>query len=89
MDGLHVYGYWSPSLASKLPVFHAVVVIVAVIVAVIVINHRLLSAVHLLFKWNIYLSLLCDWITLFVYKIIFLFLSSKYAVEACDTNKCC
>jgi hypothetical protein len=25
----------------------------------------------------------------FVYKIIFLFLSSKYAVEACDTNTYC
>ncbi len=37
------------------------------------------------FKRNIYLSLLCDWIFLCL-KIIFLFFSSKYAVEACDIN---
>jgi hypothetical protein len=45
-------------------------------------------AVHLLFKCNIYLSLYV--IGLFLLsKNNFLFLSSKYAVEACDINKCC
>jgi hypothetical protein len=39
-------------------------------------------AVHLLFKWNIYLSLYV--IGFLLSKIDFLFLSSKYAVEACD-----
>ncbi len=44
-------------------------------------------AVHLLFKWNIYLSLYV--IGFLLSKIDFLVLSSKYAVEACDINKCC
>ncbi len=41
--------------------------------------------VHHQFKRNIYLSLLCDWIFLCLQN-HFSFLSSKYAVEACDSN---
>jgi hypothetical protein len=62
------------STASQ-PVWSAAIVIVIV-------------AVHLLFKWNIYLSLLCDWIIFFLQN-YFSFLSSKLAVEACDVNNCC
>jgi hypothetical protein len=42
-----------------------------------------LAFVHHQFKRNIYLSLLCDWNFL---QNHFSFLSSKYAVEACDIN---
>ncbi len=41
--------------------------------------------VHHQFKRNICLSLLCDWIFLCLQN-HFSFLSSKYAVEACDIN---
>jgi hypothetical protein len=44
-----------------------------------------LAFVHHQFKRNIYLSLLCDWIFLCLQN-HFSFLSSKYAVEACDIN---
>ncbi len=47
-------------------------------------RHRAIVIVRPLFKRNIYLFLLCDWIILFVYKINFFSFSSKYAVEACD-----
>jgi hypothetical protein len=52
----------------------------AVVIVIVIVHHQ--------FKRNTYLSLLCDWI-FFVYKIIFLFLSSKFAVEACDTDTYC
>ena len=44
--------------------------------------------VHLQFKRNTYLSLLCDWIFLCLQN-YFSFLSSKFAVEACDVNNYC
>ncbi len=44
-----------------------------------------LAFVHHQFKRNIYLSLLCDWIFLCLQN-HFPFLSSKFAVEACDIN---
>jgi hypothetical protein len=44
-----------------------------------------LAFVHHQFKRNIYFSLLCDWIFLCLQN-HFSFLSSKYAVEACDSN---
>ncbi len=54
-------------------------------------HHRrqtiVIVAIHLLFKRNIYLSLYV--IGILFLKINFFFLSSKYAVEACDINNCC
>jgi hypothetical protein len=45
----------------------------------------IIAIVHHQFKRNIYLSLLCDWNFLCLQN-HFSFLSSKYAVKACDSN---
>jgi hypothetical protein len=47
------------------------------------------AIVRPLFKRNIYLSLLCDWIFSLSTKSFSFSFSSKYAVEACDINTYC
>ncbi len=80
MDGLFMFrlSYVPAYLRSGLPTYNSFDLsgLPPLFVIVIVI-------VHHQFKRNIYLSLLCDWNFLCL-KIIFLFFSSKYAVEACD-----
>jgi hypothetical protein len=86
MDGLP--SYVPACLRSSLPMFRPTYTSTASssfwIAAVVIV----IDAVHLLFKWNIYLSLLCDWIIFFLQN-YFSFLSSKSAVEACDVNNYC
>jgi hypothetical protein len=82
---LHLNRRWTAYLRSGLPTFRPTYTTTAshstwlpvIVIGIVIVHHQ--------FKRNIYLSLLCAWIFLCLQN-HFSFLSSKYAVEACDIN---
>jgi hypothetical protein len=81
MDGMSPYVDGLP--LSCRPVSLAASTYLAAFINIVSFNDIVIFIVRPLFKRNLYLSLLCDWMS-FILILILFFLSSKCAVEACD-----